>query len=261
MRHSFLVAAVALVGSALLPGCARNRPCRPCCVRQAPPSVASAPVPTALSASPTSPPVAAPSWDREAARREVLAAALDVFDKDPDTGRQQQVLVVVDDTLRPRRSYDAGHVPPSSRAADMAPLPDGRKVYRQRMEALAAGTFEDWVTHTTPTPAPKDLVATLPIEWFSEADWDALTATSGSRWPAFRRRFPNAWGRVHLSDVGFSPSHDQALLQESHDYDTCSAGSWLLLQRKDDRWMVVDRASMFIACGCGAPSPVITPSD
>jgi len=191
-----------------------------------------------------------------------------VFDKDPDTGEQPQVLVVVDDTLRPRRTYDAGFVPRSSRAADMASLPDGRKVYQPKIDTLAAGTFEDWVAHTTPTPAPKDLVAKLPIEWFSKADWDALKAQSGTsppefglRWPAFMRRFPKAWGRVHLSDVGFSPSHDQALLQESHDYDACSAVSWLLLQRKEARWVVVDRARTFIACGCGQPSAVITPTD
>ena len=200
---------------------------------------------------PPPPPAAAPLSSREIARRAVLSAALDLFDKDPDTRTKEQVLVVVDEMLQPRRTYEPKDVPATSRSADVASLPNGRKVLRPKIDLLAAETFDDWVAHATAaTPAPKDLTAKLPIEWFSEAGWDALeTRPKHSPWRAFYRRFPKSWGWVHLSDVGFSRSQDQALLQESHSYDGCGCGSWLLLRRKDDRWVVIERKRTYIACG------------
>lgn len=195
---------------------------------------------------------ATPAWDREAARRAVLAAVLADVATGPDA-EARGVVLVVDDTLQPSSVYDADHVPKPDRVGDVVPLPDGRKVYRPAIETLAAEAFDDWIAHTAPVPAPREITSPLPIEWFSEPPETESPA------PA-RPRTRESAGFVRVSDVGFSASHRQALVQAMHGTDGCSVGAWLLLEREGGRWKIVSRRRTFIACGCGL-SPNITPTD
>jgi hypothetical protein len=216
---------------------------------------------------PPPPRTADAGWDRDAARREVLVAALADLGGDPDEGPNAEVLVV-DDVLQPQKTYEADYEPPAKRAADLVTLPGGRKVYRPDVAALGSDTFDDWVARSSPVPAPRDLAGTPRIEWLGRDDWKALPIKPahyahepGSRWGTYRDRFPKSSPWLHVSDVGFSTSHDQALLQASRDSEGTSSGFWMLLRREGGRWSVAERRRTYIACGGGLSSAVTTTSD
>lgn len=200
----------------------------------------------------------APAWDRDLAVREVLTAVLDGVYVRPDTR-----LLVVDETLDPDRYYGEKESPPAKRLADVVSLPNGTWILRPRSEefrpriaGITPGTLEDWVAHSAPMGAPRSLSASRPIVWFSEGEWGALkpepvsgtryTDALKARWRAFHARFPASSGWVHLSNVGFSPDHDEALLQASYRSGLGdSAGYWVLLRRDGVRWVVAGRQSLW----------------
>jgi hypothetical protein len=199
---------------------------------------------------------AAALGNRDDARRGVLSAVLDAL-ADPESR-----LLVVDDTLRPGRFKGSDVEVPASGAARAYFLPDGRWILRPDIEGVTPEIFEDWLAHIAPAPTPRDLVASRPIERLSADGYAALfpkkrgdvTPSAGeenedlvSR--PFRRRYPGASCYLHLSDVGFSPSSDRALVRAVTHHPRTFSGLWFFLRREGDRWVVVEKRRSWISCG------------
>ncbi len=193
-----------------------------------------------------------PLAPREVARREVLAAVLDALYVEPGTR-----VLVIDDDLSPDLGYAKDTPPRPDRAADAVTLPDGTWMYRPTLEGLAPETFADWLAHAARVPAPRDLAASRPIEWFTEASSRAIEpvvitpdgpAGESPAWMGFHHRYPGSSGLVHLSDVGFSPRGDQAVLQASSlAGGLAGSGWWVLLRRQGGHWVVVVKKRTWVA--------------
>jgi hypothetical protein len=203
-----------------------------------------------------------PAFDRETERRDVLRVVLEsVFGRDRYGKSAQRY--VVDPTLRSGGAVevrmDDREVERLRAAGFEFPeplrLPDGSRVFAPQLEGLDPVTTADWTTHALDSPAPRNLVADRPIEWFTSADWDTLAVHLGEdrididgSWDAFHRKFPGSCGHVHSSDVGFSARHDQALVQAwSLAGGEDGAGYWILLEKRDGRWTVVEQQQEWVS--------------
>lgn len=195
----------------------------------------------------------APAFDRELARRAVLVAVLEALHRRKDTRR-----FVLDPMLAPDRldlAWDA-ELEKSFSPGGWMTLPDGRRMLRPGLKNLDAGLLADWAAHTKPTPTPRDGVASLPIEWFTEADWKALRSEPApakgddleDRWGAFHRLHPQSSGWITLSDVGFSADGTQALVQTSSlSGGLDGSGHWVLLRRVDGVWTVAEAYESWVS--------------
>jgi hypothetical protein len=203
------------------------------------------------------PPAKISSPARAAARREALAAVLDAC----CVGETTRVLVV-DDTLRPGRLRSSAEER-AERANDAVVLPDGSWALPPRIDGVTPALFADWLAQRAPSPAPRDLAASRPIEWLSPDGFAALmpsrdaevTPTTGEEddpdptMRHFRARFPGAGGWTRLSDVGLSPSLDQALVLVTRVGGRSTSKRWYFLRREGDRWVVVGERLSLISCG------------
>src|SRR5688572_7469496 len=97
-------------------------------------------------------PARAPAWDRDVARREVLAAVLDSMFVHPWTR-----VLVIDETMEPDNVHDKDSVLLTRRPEDRVELPNGAWVLRPRIDGFGTETFEDWVAHTGSIPVPRDV--------------------------------------------------------------------------------------------------------
>jgi hypothetical protein len=207
------------------------------------------------------PPHIAPAFDREAERRAVWVVVLaEVFGTDAYGKRVARYVVdpalgvggkngieLSDSDLEQMR--ERGWAVP-----DVLRLPDGSRTLAPDLRGFDPGTIEDWSQRATDSPAPRDLAADRPIDWLTpeelysipirpeEADVD-----EGS-WRAFHRVYPGSSGHVSLSDVGFSPNFDEAVVRAStlrggHD----GACYWVLLRKRDGRWVVAEKQLEWIA--------------
>jgi hypothetical protein len=206
------------------------------------------------------PPAKVSTPARAAARREVLSAVLEACCGEP-TGR----VFVVDETLRPGRLRLSAAEVPAERAKDAVVLPDGSWALPPQIEGVTPALFEDWLAQRAPSPAPRDLKASRPIEWLSADGFAALmpgraaevTPRTGEEedprpdpWMRhFHARFPGAGAWIRSSDVGFSPSFDQALVLVSRVGDWSSSSRWYFLRREGGQWAVVAERLSVISCG------------
>ncbi|MDQ6770576.1 MAG: hypothetical protein M3Z54_11385 [Gemmatimonadota bacterium] len=62
----------------------------------------------------------------------------------------------------------------------------------------------------------------------------------------FTRRYPDAWGTLLLTKVGFDPSRDEALVEASFNCgETCFSVEILFLRKIDRQWVVVERIPIY----------------
>lgn len=67
-------------------------------------------------------------------------------------------------------------------------------------------------------------------------------------WKKFHGRYPGSSGWIQLSDVGFSPTRDQALLQVAETRGLMAGeGYWVLLRREGGRWTLAQKKRRWIA--------------
>jgi hypothetical protein len=174
--------------------------------------------------------VADPStFDREAERRAVLEVALEYH-------REEGILrLVVDPVLE---AVGDDYVLPS------------------KFDAEGEGVRADWTAHAKTRPAPEDLRAAVPIEWFSGDDMASLTHEGGlilpgdldTRWVAFHERFPASSGWISLSDVGFSKSRNEAAVYVGRQRaPLIGSGHCLLLRKRGGRWTIVADATAWVS--------------
>lgn len=182
-----------------------------------------------------------PEFDRETERIAVFEAVLErKFPRDRWTER-----LVVATTLRHGQeavlSGDAAKY--EDLLADRFPLPDGALVIGPgRSVGANAGATADWGTHLSPVPTPRAIRSSLPIDWLTDEEWGGYFGTGRdlyAEWARFDARHPLSSGRIELSDVGFSPSGDAALLFVSRIRGARNGfGAWALLKRDSGRWCV-----------------------
>ncbi len=179
----------------------------------------------------------ASSFDRQAERAAAIAAVLEqVF-------HEGSTRYVVDPAMGPERlgPFDERDLEDLlwDRANPPVRLSDGRLVFVPALAGIKAGTVTDWTVHAQVVSAPRDLHASLPIVWFSRKDWTG--------WDAFHTRFGLNAEWIQFSDVGFSPSGDQALVFVARSSDgEAGSGDWHLLQRVDGRWRIAVSANAYL---------------
>jgi hypothetical protein len=67
-------------------------------------------------------------------------------------------------------------------------------------------------------------------------------------WKSFYTRYPKSGGFLALSQVGFNSRHDQALVYSSNSCGwLCGAGFYNLLNKKDGKWVLVNRYMAWIS--------------
>jgi hypothetical protein len=82
------------------------------------------------------------------------------------------------------------------------------------------------------------------------ASIDLATGTSPQFWPAFRGRYPGAWGLVGFTRIAFDTTRSEALVYSAHLCgETCMNGDTWFLKRSGKTWRIVERI------------PHLTPSD
>lgn len=62
----------------------------------------------------------------------------------------------------------------------------------------------------------------------------------GSFWFEFYRKYPNSYGLISFSEVGFNERHDQAFVYVAHSCGgTCGAGDYVLLAKTNGKWVIL----------------------
>jgi hypothetical protein len=184
--------------------------------------------------------VPVPAFDRVAERTAAYSTVLETVYRDNRT-RQ----FVVGTTLLPGA--------PISPAADLvwvrSTLGKSQQILHDCVvdeppDSLGAGaaTVADWRAHLSPSPTPRTIQTALPVRWISVAEWNAFFDPAGDlmqQWARVQSEFPDSSGRITLSDVGFSPSGDEALLYTSRMRGGRDGfDAWVLLKRSEGRWSV-----------------------
>lgn len=139
---------------------------------------------------------------------------------------------------------------------------DGREGLRrarllERFPDLAADTLADFEASYRPGRLPTDLTAGVPVEWFDEAGWEALsdrgsiTPDGGDpipRWDHFHARFPESTGWIALSPVGLSKDARQALVEvSSMSGGLDGVGDLVLLGKDGGVWRIRKKIRLWIA--------------
>ena len=128
---------------------------------------------------------------------------------------------------------------------------EGESAGADRLRGLRPDTLQAFAEAHSGERLPLDLDAGGPLDWFSLADWPGLAPESASaqdHWVAFHERFPDAFGRTTLSQVGFSRDGTQALTWLWHGRASLDSYRMLvLLERRMAGWRVVDTATTSIS--------------
>ena len=242
------------IASLVLAGCATCSPC-PSTTRIA--TRPSAPARRMSPAPHPSDPAPTAAFDRELERRAVMRVVLTEA-----YGQDWVKRFVLDPTLQGGDSAPGERMTEILRAKgwreELLELPDGRRVMPPGIAGLDVGAplIADWAAHGAPSPVPQDLDLPLPVEWFTDADWDALEgvvitgegAYNSPKWQAFHLKHPDSAGVITLSDVGFSPGGDQALIYAaSSSGSLAGSGGWILLEKRDGHWTIVQRKRTWVS--------------
>ena len=87
----------------------------------------------------------------------------------------------------------------------------------------------------------------MEYEFFSDLEYEALVEAASAGWPAFFDRFPTCQGLLHLSQVGFSPETDVALVFAANERGREMGEGYLwLLEKRADGWTVLDGLMMWM---------------
>lgn len=88
----------------------------------------------------------------------------------------------------------------------------------------------------------------IPLE--REANLHFANEETTPFWLAFRKHYPNAWGYVELSRIGYNPEHTQALVYASHHCGKgCLSGDVWFLTRKGEDWSVAEKLPRYGEAG------------
>ena len=89
-------------------------------------------------------------------------------------------------------------------------------------------------------PLKPDLDFGLDYQLLSQEEVDELRAQDeASGWTLLYDKYPNAYGFVHLSPVGFNADFSQALVfMGTYHYDRALEGGYYLMIRQDGHWII-----------------------
>jgi hypothetical protein len=204
----------------------------------------------------------AAAFDREIERRAVMRVVLmERYSEVEGKGRAKRfvldpmlgssILLLSDRDIARRREIGSKFVEPLA-------LPDGSRARPPGIDGLDARVVADWAAHAAPSPTPRDLDVRLPIEWFTEVDWEALKPISvtgegffndiAPEWTHFHVKHPDSAGWIHLTDVGFSANGATALIyvvRVAGGLD--GSGRWFVLERRDGRWTIVKQKRAWVS--------------
>ena len=116
---------------------------------------------------------------------------------------------------------------------------------REKLPGLQKQTFLNFVwmnqepldlTHAISLPTKYELVAKKELD-------DLWGAPDRGYW----RRFPDAYGYVALSRVGFNRDSSQALFYIDHFCGLCGGGRFVLMRSVNGRWVVTEEAWTWIS--------------
>jgi len=69
---------------------------------------------------------------------------------------------------------------------------------------------------------------------------DLIDSDVGTFWSEFYKRYPNSYGIIYFSRVGFNNRFDQAFVYVQQSCaDTCGAGSYVLLGKTNGNWHIL----------------------
>ena len=99
-------------------------------------------------------------------------------------------------------------------------------------------SFTDRNQH--PYPLEPDLDFGLDYQLLSREDVDELRSQDeASGWKLLFEKYPNSYGFVHLSRVGFNADFSQALVfMSTFHYDRLMEGGYYLMIKQDGRWTI-----------------------
>lgn len=77
---------------------------------------------------------------------------------------------------------------------------------------------------------------------------DRFFAEGGGWWPAFYQQYPDSPGLITLSNVGFNPEKNQAILYIGYQCDgLCGQGHYVLMVKANGNWKVEKRVMTWIS--------------
>lgn len=138
----------------------------------------------------------------------------------------------------------------SAYSSDPGKLGETLDRVRKAMPGLKPETMADFQTkNNQPSLLDKLFDLKAKVALISADEIEQFFGRGGGWWEAFYRRYPKSQGLLTLSQVGFNPEKNQALVYVGNQRGGLDGeGSYILLTRgEDDDWVIVDSAGMWIS--------------
>jgi hypothetical protein len=125
----------------------------------------------------------------------------------------------------------------------------GAKARKELLDSAAAETKSDFDARAKlHCEVTKSIEPQGRIIFVTAKEVEPLFATHSGGWDAFQKKYPDAVGFTIVSAIGFSTSHDQALVYLGNSCGIlCGSGYFVLLQKKDGKWEVQSIANIWVS--------------
>ncbi|HXZ26651.1 MAG TPA: hypothetical protein VEG08_01495 [Terriglobales bacterium] len=151
------------------------------------------------------------------------------FAEDELPSKQLKTLVIVDHTGGPYKEKDE---------------PNWSKYVKGGLQGMDPGLVDVFLTRNkAAAPVENHFETSLNVTFVSQEEIDGIFKQGAKNpdfgWDGFYRKFPDSQGFTRLSRVAFSSDGKQALLRVDTSCDwLCGAGYMVLLEKKEDVWIV-----------------------
>jgi hypothetical protein len=138
----------------------------------------------------------------------------------------------------------------SAYSSDPGRLGETLEQVRKAMPGLKPETVADFQSRNNrPSLLEKLFDLKVKVALISKDEVEHLFGAGGGWWKTFYERYPKSQGILTLSQVGFNPEKNQALVYVGNQRGGLDgAGSYILLTREEgDDWVIADSAGMWIS--------------
>jgi hypothetical protein len=97
-------------------------------------------------------------------------------------------------------------------------------------------------------PLPSNMNLGSPYVLLTDAERTAILSPATGGWATFHERYPNAFGYLELSRVGFNAALDQAIVYVGFSFANLGGeGICYLMQKSGSTWLVADETSIWVS--------------
>ena len=120
---------------------------------------------------------------------------------------------------------------------------------KKALEPCSHSVVDDYrIRNVQPATVENKFRVPIRVVLVSKQDVDRFFGEGGREWEAFYRQYPKAEGLIRLSNVGFNPEMNQALVYFADSCGgLCGSGGLLLMVKKDGNWTFKEALSSWVS--------------